>query len=38
MAGELVGLPQAANDWFPDPYWLIYAVSFLVILTIIIGG
>lgn len=29
---------MTANDWFPDPYWLIYAVSFLVILTIIIGG
>ena len=25
-------------NWFPDPYWLIYAVAFLVILTIIIGG
>ena len=38
MAGELVGLPKDADDWFPDPYWLIYAAAFVVILVIVIGG
>lgn len=31
-------LMRAANGWFPDPYWLIYAAAFVVILAIVIGG